>query len=296
MCRLLPSIYLTALLISGVLFISVASALGGGGVHALSLSEALAAGFQVTFSPGPSGTGRATAESRYRGALETSSLRDHLPAIRQLAGLVASVRVVGARDSGTLWAVLCGLSEARESPGEASSSSSSSSGNSMRPVHFTPWEASPRDPELNPALLSPLGASLGLSVRIHPPALTPPPQPLSSSELLILDGSRCYQGLARDLHALAPYTARFIAIPSTQAAGLVSEAVLGGHSPLEKAREWGVELNVPGERGGFGGPEAHLGAAAGLKAAIFDFLAQNLEWRLSSHFPNAGGFTILAKQ
>jgi len=65
----------------------------------------------------------------------------------------------------------------------------------------------------------------------------------------------------------------------------VAEAVREGlQDPLKAAREWGVS------EGGA------LEATAGMKAAVFEFLAANRAWGISAHFENDGGLTILYKK
>ena len=57
----------------------------------------------------------------------------------------------------------------------------------------------------------------------------------------------------------------------------------------------GRELGAEAAALGLGGRQ--LEAAAGLKGALFDFLARaGGEWSLAAHFPNGGGLTVLQRR
>lgn len=282
------------------------------GVHSLTISEALSKHIPLSFSHS---SARSALESRYTASLSTSPLQAHLPALRQLSSACTSAAEFGSRGSGTLWALLAGLSDGQDTAqrqhaaalaaavevgvsGSSSSSTTTSSSSSRNggvlplPVFHltsTPWGYSQtfNDPEAIPALLGPLGKALGVVVTTHPPSLTPF-HPHPPADLWVLDGARCYASLLRDLQTIEPLATRFIVIPFSTEFGLVSGGVReegGKRPPLDLAREWGVDV---------GGA---LEATVGLKAALFDFLAAFREkWEVRAMFDNGGGITVLARK
>jgi hypothetical protein len=232
------------------------------GLAALSIDEALQSGIPLVFS-------RATAltalRSHFDGSISPPSyLHAHLHALRQLARASGSAAEVGARGPGSAWALFLGLVEGAEGA----------------PAGAPPplLRAAPRG-GAPPALLAPLGRALGVDAA--PLNASAPPPPVG---LLLLDGARCHGALARDLALAAPAVKRggVLVVAGTEDAGLVSEAVVAG-------RELGAEAAALGLRG-------QLHAAAGLKSALFDFLAAGGgEWSLVAHFPNDSGLSVLRR-
>jgi len=245
-------------------------------VAALSVDAALAARVPLALS---AETARALLDARLAGA-RASPLAAHLPALRQLAALGGAVAALGARDAGALWALLAGAADAAA----ADAAGAGAGGGGAAPARrlFLADAAAAGD-ALPPALAAPLARALALDVSVAPPgadalALA------GGVDVLFLDGARCYGALARALAAAAPRVRGLIAVPATEACGLVSDAVLAGADAGAVAAAAGL-------------PRA-LDAAAGLKAALFDFLASKegaREWALSAHFPNAGGLTVLRR-
>jgi hypothetical protein len=230
----------------------------------LTVREAVEQNIPLVFSRQ---TAMQTLREQFDSSLSPPSyLAEHLHALRQLAAQAGgSAAEMGSRGSGSAWALMLGLVSASEGapPGAPA------------PLLRTgaPWQGAPRDPLA--ALLPQLGRALGVdAAQVEGGALPPP------VGLLLVDGARCHGALARDLAALAPRATRFLVVAGTEDAGLVSEAVAAG-------RELGAEAVALGLRG-------QLEAAAGLKGALFDLLAGG-GWRVTAHFPNAGGLTILSR-
>lgn len=227
-------------------------------VSALSVDAALLAGIPLTFT---AESARALVSERASPpASNASGLLEHTSALTQLAALVSSAAEVGARESFSAWALLAGLAgDSATRPGK-------------RFVRVTtPTTAAGFEREL----IAPLSRALGV-------AITTPEELTEPVDVLLLDGHRSYGALSRALAALAPRITQFIAVPHTEAFGLVSETVRRGEdaSAAGAARGWPA-----------------LEAASGVKAALFDFIASGStrEWALSAHFPNGGGLTILRR-
>jgi hypothetical protein len=228
-------------------------------VSALSVDAALLAGIPLTFT---AESARALVSARAAPpASNASGLLEHAAALSQLAALAGSAAEVGARESFSAWALLAGLA------GDAPARSG------KRFVRVSPVGAAAGGFEA--ALVAPLARALGVTIAT-------PDELAETVDVLLLDGARRYGALSRALAALAPRVALFIAVPHTEAFGLVSETVRRG----EDASATGAARGWPA-----------LEAASGVKAALFDFLAAGSarEWALSAHFPNGGGLTILRR-
>lgn len=225
-------------------------------VSALSVDAALAANVPLVFS---GDTARSLVETRGAVASSSSGLRDHVPALRQLAQLGSVVVEWGAHDLAMTWALLRGVSDAKSGPRRFFSNAGTDA--------------------LPPELSEPLGRALGVNISLKNgmDALA------GGADVLVLDGMHSFGALSQVLSAAAPHVRGFIAIPRTETFGLVSETVrLGG--------------DVAATAASAGFPALH--AAVGSKAALFDFLASPTgltEWTVSAHFPNGCGLTVLRR-
>lgn len=225
-------------------------------VSALSVDAALAANVPLVFS---GDTARSLLEARGAAASSSSGLRDHIPALRQLAQLGSVVVEWGAHDQAMTWALLRGVSDAPSGPRRFFSSAGMDA--------------------LPPELSEPLGRALGVNISLNfgMDALA------GGADVLVLDGMHSFGALSQVLRAAAPHVRGFIAIPRTETFGLVSETVRSGGDVAAAA----ASASFPA-----------LHAAVGTKAALFDFLASPAgmtEWTVSAHFPNGCGLTVLRR-
>lgn len=249
---------LTVLLLLALSFLSLIHA-AEIAVSALSVNDALANHIPLVFS---ATTARAFVESRATASSSTSAIVDHLPALRQLAALGNSVVEFGTRDIAVTYALLAGVSESAPRSG--------------RPRRFTSGAGAAQLPI---ELTLPLGRALevNISLRYGMDAL------IDGADVLVIDGLQNYGALSRALTMAASRVRGFIAIPRSEAFGLVSETVRLG---LDVSAAAAAEGWLP------------IHEAAGTKAAIFDFLASPTgirEWSLSAHFSNGGGLTVLRR-
>lgn len=190
----------------------------------------------------------------------TSDIRDHLPALREVARECSSVMEIGIRDMVSTWAVLQGLSE-----------------NGLRSKHYIgiDLDLPPVDKFDKASRLSKECNIVFDFWQINDMAIAIEDVP--AIDFLFIDSLHTYCHLTYELEKFCPKVCKYIAMHDT-------------------SEPWGEIDDFQQYSGDYSEYPAHFDRTRkGLWAAVEDFLIRHPEWTLHKRYYNCHGLTILKR-